>query len=165
MYEERMVRLVLMVSPSMVPRLDDHMHDNRLRNRSDAVRDLLERALDGVPTTPRPGEASSPAITAEPLDGEPKPLPRVEVPHDQNNGPVPMVVQWLNKAIRTEKRGRFTEDEIFRGAWRKPDNYALAPKDRKTLAIGMEPTGWARTTVRAGRAPGDPLHVWSAPGW
>ena len=43
-----MVRMIVPVSAELLERVREHQHENRMASRSEAVRDLLESALDAA---------------------------------------------------------------------------------------------------------------------
>ncbi|HEX8421269.1 MAG TPA: hypothetical protein VF638_14780 [Sphingomonas sp.] len=156
------LRLVTMVQPSFADQIDEYMWANRFRNRSDAVRALIEVGLSGGAAADRP------ALGLVVQDNEPEPapigpLPVIRLPDAQMVGVVPAVVQWLNAAIQREQRAKFTEDEIYRGCWRKPDGYELLTSDRNVVRRSMGEIGWIKRVDRRGRSRGDHVTTWEAP--
>lgn len=139
--EQLTARLVVLVEPSMLSALDVFWRKHNLDGRSDAVRHMIRLGLE----QDDPGSAEDP--NALPHFDK---LPVVKVKPEQNVGLVPLVVQWLNAAIQREQRVRFSEDEIFRGAWKMPDSYELTKTDRATVRISMGPVGWHSFVDRSG---------------
>jgi hypothetical protein len=153
------VRCITMMQPSMIERIDAYRWANRYKSQADAVRALIDLALSGQPAATATGSPELVVVDGPDLH---KPLPVVKVSDSDNFGNVPLVVQWLNAAIKEQRRDSFTEDEIYRGAWRKPDDYQLAKGDRAAVRLAMAPVGWVAALDR-GKVRGSVTTVYSAP--
>lgn len=168
------VRSITMMQPSMVEAIDAYRWANKLASQSDAVRSLISVALgevDCARIAPPPSADARPAAAQAPVEVKgvgPFVAPSIEVRDDDNCGLTPMIVQWLRRAVKVQQRSSFTEEEIYRGAWGKPNaplpDVAQPDKgQRAAIRIAMQAVGWEQASSRAGAARGAVSFIWSAP--
>jgi hypothetical protein len=160
---EHYARIVTLFTPDHLSRLDKYMRAHEFRTRSDALRNLIDRAdIPGEPAQPEP----EPEPEAQPEPMQPGMLPGENLPvlklsGDELRDPItPLVKQRLQPVIDQTGRVQFDRHELVQLIF-GVDQDSSAPWQQNAIRSAMLDLGWVSRTLRAGQPRGSPRVVYS----